>query len=74
MPQGDGTGPRGRGQMTGKRRGQCNPNDGSTPAQGQRGNASGRGQSRGSGRGQSRGSGRAQGKGRGAGQGRNNRS
>jgi hypothetical protein len=70
MPQGDRTGPQGRGPKTGRGQGNCNPKGGPSAPQEQGGMGAGRGQGRGSGRG----AGRGKGRGRGSGQGRGRQS
>jgi len=60
MPQGDGTGPKGRGPKTGRGQGPCNPKD--VPAA--QGNQNGPGHGKGGGRGKGRGKGGGQGRGR----------
>ena len=71
MPKRDGTGPMGKGRMTGRGQGVCNANRGTLRdnEQGERNASSGSGQDRGSGRN----SGRGFGKGRGSGKGHGNR-
>ena len=66
MPQGDGTGPQGKGPRSRKSTGKCSPLNRNRGAQDQ----GGKGQDRGAGKG----AGRGQGKGRGAGQGRGGQS
>ena len=71
MPKSDGTGPMGKGSMTGRGRGTCNPAGGnfSDNERGRPNLSRGSGQGRGSGRK----SGRGSGQGRGSGKGRSNR-
>ena len=77
MPKRDGTGPMGKGRMTGRGRGACNADQGTLRNNEQDARNAGRrsGQDRGSGRNSGRGfgQGRGSGQGRGAGQGRGNR-
>ena len=58
MPQGDGTGPQGRGPKTGRGQGPCNPKGVPAAPPNQRGLGLGRGGGRGQGRGRGGGQGR----------------
>ena len=63
MPQGDGTGPEGKGPKTGRGMGNCPDNDNQCRGQGGQGRRLGRGARRADSRGQGRGAGRGRGRG-----------